>query len=642
MRYVITVLILFIYTAICAANIDSLRNVYNSSVGDDKIEAGLQLCESLLMSEAGEAVKIANEIIIKAKNIDSDQYYFMAKYYLAHGLKSIGNYDSSVSEINDAISYFKISGQEEKVADLYSLKGYALWKKGVYGLSYQNYLKAIEIYEEIGEANIIETLVGLGAVCFTTGQYTESISYYDRALKIADDLGDVKEEARLYNNIASVYYSQESYDRALEFVNMALEMNRKHGNRHRVAVNLNNLGNIYVALKDYKTARKLYTEAYEIEKDLGNKPGMAMKLANIATIYQNETNLQEALDYSQKALTIFESQEMKRGAAFVSNKMGKLYLQLKDFKEAKKFLDKADKYLKDINDPELFVQNSYDYTTYYYEIKDYKTALGYSFNYSAYKDTVFNHDKSRTIAEIEAKYDLIQKENELAVKNEEIKVLATKKRLDMLKYQALIGGLIIFIVTGVFMFFRQKQRAIQDRVIFHKDKEIAKAKTDLVEASLYNSNLEMQKLEADIRHKNAELTNFALHIVQKNELLNELKTQLKTFKPVGDQNPNVNMINDLKIRINQHLNSTSGDAETFQLKVDKTNRDFMDKLVSRYPDLTTNEKRLCSLLRINLSSKEIASLNNTSYKAVEMARYRLRKKLMIDANANLNEFFINF
>lgn len=642
MRYVITVFMLFICVAVNAANIDSLRNVYNNRAGEDKIEAGLVLCESLLLSDAAEAVKLSKELITVAKNIDSDQYYFLAKYHLAHGLKSVGNYDESVSEINDAISYFKISKQYKRVADLYSLKGYALWKKGVYGLSYQNYLKAIEIYEEIGEANTIETLVGLGTVCFNSGQYAESIGYFDRALKIADELGDVKEEARLYNNIASVYYSQENFERSLEFVNMALDINRKNGNKHRVAVNLNNLGNIYVALKDYSKARKLYTEAYEIEKTLGNKPGMAMKLANIATVYQNSSDFDKSLEYCERALEIFESQEIKRGAAFVSNKMGKLYLQQRNFIKAKQFLDKAELYINEINDPELIVQNSYDYTTYYYELKDYKRAVDHSFIYSSYKDTVYNKDKSRTIAEIEAKYELIQKENELVVKSEEIKVLATKKRLDRLKYQALIVGMIIFIVTGLFMFFRQKQRAIQDRVIFQKDKEIAKAKTDLVEASLYNSNLEMQKLEIDIRHKNAELTNFALHIVQKNELLNELKTQLKTFKPVGDQNPNVNMINDLKMRINQHLNSTSGDAETFQLKVDKTNRDFMDKLTTRYPDLTSNEKRLCSLLRINLSSKEIASLNNTSYKAVEMARYRLRKKLMIDANDNLNEFFINF
>ena len=89
--------------------------------------------------------------------------------------------------------------------------------------------------------------------------------------------------------------------------------------------------------------------------------------------------------------------------------------------------------------------------------------------------------------------------------------------------------------------------------------------------------------------------------------------------------------------IRQNL-SLKEDLEEFQQKLDNSYDDFFIRLRNKFPTLTRNEERLCAFLRLNLSSKEIATINNTSLKAAEMSRYRLRKKIGLSYNELLPEY----
>ena len=76
----------------------------------------------------------------------------------------------------------------------------------------------------------------------------------------------------------------------------------------------------------------------------------------------------------------------------------------------------------------------------------------------------------------------------------------------------------------------------------------------------------------------------------------------------------------------------------FNANIESLNDSFFLKLNDKYPKLSKNDKRLCALLRLNLSSKEIASIQNISPNSVDVNRYRLRKKLDIDSETDLSEF----
>lgn len=80
----------------------------------------------------------------------------------------------------------------------------------------------------------------------------------------------------------------------------------------------------------------------------------------------------------------------------------------------------------------------------------------------------------------------------------------------------------------------------------------------------------------------------------------------------------------------------------FQENFDLIHKNFFRNLISTYPNLTPADLRLCALLRLNYSTKEIARIQNLTLRGVEAARYRLRKKIDIQENEDLVSFMINF
>jgi DNA-binding CsgD family transcriptional regulator len=77
------------------------------------------------------------------------------------------------------------------------------------------------------------------------------------------------------------------------------------------------------------------------------------------------------------------------------------------------------------------------------------------------------------------------------------------------------------------------------------------------------------------------------------------------------------------------------------MHIEQIYEDLFKKLKESCPELTPRELSLCAYLRMNISSKEIATLMNISVRGVEIGRYRIRKKLGLDREANLTEFMIN-
>jgi DNA-binding CsgD family transcriptional regulator len=88
--------------------------------------------------------------------------------------------------------------------------------------------------------------------------------------------------------------------------------------------------------------------------------------------------------------------------------------------------------------------------------------------------------------------------------------------------------------------------------------------------------------------------------------------------------------------------SSDADWEHFQVHFDKVHGDFSRKFRAEYPHLSPQDMKLSAYLRMNLSTKEIAHLLNISVRGVEISRYRLRKKLMLERSLNLQEFILNF
>lgn len=153
--------------------------------------------------------------------------------------------------------------------------------------------------------------------------------------------------------------------------------------------------------------------------------------------------------------------------------------------------------------------------------------------------------------------------------------------------------------------------------------------------------LRNEKLEAELGFKDKELASLTMNIIQRGEVLSKIKDNIsQTMNRLEDKEAQ----SDFRklIRLIRSAERTNEDWEQFNTHIHHANETFFLKLKQQHPDLTANELKLCALLRMNLLSKEIAQLMHVTVKAVEVSRYRLRKKLKIDSEVNLYDYLMQY
>lgn len=189
-----------------------------------------------------------------------------------------------------------------------------------------------------------------------------------------------------------------------------------------------------------------------------------------------------------------------------------------------------------------------------------------------------------------------------------------------------------YILTVLFLLFLFRQ------IIINQTRRNERLKREGEEKELIR--LRNEKLQDEISFKSQELANSTMSIIKKNEFLLELKAILKKQKSQLEMRfPDKYYLHLVK-KIDDNI-SSHDDWKTFETNFEKAHEEFIKKLKTAYPKLTPGDLRLCAYLRMNLSSKEIAPLLGISTRGVENHRYRLRKKMDLDVDANLNEIMMN-
>ncbi len=197
---------------------------------------------------------------------------------------------------------------------------------------------------------------------------------------------------------------------------------------------------------------------------------------------------------------------------------------------------------------------------------------------------------------------------------------------------AIVGYIIGFILLlfAMHAFHRGYYRKQRERLLEKNERDM-ELKTLANQKEIIQ--LKNQSLNQEIESRNRELAISTMSMVKKNSILNDLKAELETITDLGKL-PSVIRI------INKNLNNED-DWKFFEKAFNHADKDFFKKVKELHPELTANDLRLCVYLRLNLSSKEIAPLFNISPRSVEIKRYRLRKKIDLPRNTNLNDYFIS-
>lgn len=175
-----------------------------------------------------------------------------------------------------------------------------------------------------------------------------------------------------------------------------------------------------------------------------------------------------------------------------------------------------------------------------------------------------------------------------------------------------------------------------------KTSKITKAQ----EEEINRKQNEVQRLrdaqnESELRHLNNLLAASTMNLVVKNEFMENIKEEIKQVKNNEQGADTKKALTKIVKEIDTTL-KVQEDWKQFEHHFDRVHGDFLNRLTSEFIDLTPGEQKLCAFLRLKMDTKEIANLMGISLRGVEVARYRLRKKLDLSTEQNLSKFILEY
>ncbi|TSD62985.1 transcriptional regulator [Inquilinus sp. KBS0705] len=207
-------------------------------------------------------------------------------------------------------------------------------------------------------------------------------------------------------------------------------------------------------------------------------------------------------------------------------------------------------------------------------------------------------------------------------------------------------AMIIYLIIGFFIYYiirhyyhlklKRHQHEIQEKLRIEQEEFL---RQEAIANQQHIVTIKNEQLQADLASKNRELANSAMNIVYKNELLQKISDEIDNFKDSAGKKLSEEQLKKIHKVISEGM-SDERDWNVFETSFNEAHENFFKKLKHGHPDLVPNDLKLCAYLRMNMSSKEMASLLNISLRGVEIRRYRLRKKLNLEHDKNLVEFLI--
>ncbi|NJL12384.1 MAG: transcriptional regulator [Microscillaceae bacterium] len=220
-------------------------------------------------------------------------------------------------------------------------------------------------------------------------------------------------------------------------------------------------------------------------------------------------------------------------------------------------------------------------------------------------------------------------------------------------YQAWWAYVLYFLMLSGFLFALLKYQALRQRKkqetkrladlqkFEEEQKQLAyQHQLALAESEREITHLRNEKLDTEIKHKNAELANATMNLVQKKEFILKIKKELQELQKntqIGEDSSELKKL----LKVLSEEQKLDEEWNNFSRHFNSVHGDFLTILKKQFPTLNPHDLRLCAYLRMNLSSKEIAPLLGISLRGVEISRYRLRKKLALPTEINLIEYLLN-
>lgn len=434
------------------------------------------------------------------------------------------------------------------------------------------------------------------ANCFTQlGEYPKSSDLCFEALEIYEDIDDKKGVCDALNGIGIIYFQQNNYDKALEYFLESLNLAKEINNIKCISRGLNNVSNIYgIKGNDRKKTYEFLNRAIEINKKSGQKLWLGINYSNLAEDYFKRNELDSSYKYLNKSIKIYEKLENILNLARTYNQMSDYFKKKGNSEKFLYYANMAYNTGKKNNLRGIIFESSKRLQEYFYSVGDLQNAYNYKSIQYNMKDSLEIESSLTRLSQLELLYDLEKKEQLRKLK---------AQRKDFIVI-IIIVSLLAAIVIFVLLLFRYKIK-------------------------VRYSKLKQNKLEDEIEFKNKEMAANVMSLMKKNEMLSDITAKLIDIETNASKEETKVAIRRIALDIENTTQEKI--SEEFEMRFRQVHSVFYEKLIKLYPTLTPNEQRLCAFFKLNMTTKEISSISGQSNRAIEMARFRLRKKLGISA-----------
>lgn len=546
------------------------------------------------------AINYAREAVALSKQNNYEEGLFSAYQNLGIQLKILGQYDSSIYYLKLSINYFK------DPLKLGISKYYA-------GLIYSNlrdfdrareyFSQAQETLQKAGDNPFtIYTISALGVVEARMGNYNRALDYFTDAYSIKKEKGLTADEELA--NIAHVYQIMGNFEKAKEFVLASLVISNNQKDSLGLVEGNINLGYIYQDLSQYDSAAYYLLKAYKISLQKGYSDQLATTLIAESELFIKMGRTDDAI---AKLKNVFELPLHPKSAKryIVNNKLANFFFEQGEYNKAIVYAKQS--------------YNFFIHSSMYEEAQKSAILIATIFEKTRRLDSsnfflrkALIHNDSVNVASNKVMFSDQRVRIETLEKDYEISQLLNQQKLNELERQrikiwalvAVLGALIIIVV------------------IVYQHKVVVK-----------NNELIQLQLRSEIEQNKSDLYKQTLHMVQVNNSMEAIETEIREMLSANHDTKLAKILSSVKTN-----RSLKNEWNNFNKYFGNVHADFFEKLSKLPVELTTHEKRVCSLIKLNLSNREMATLLNIENRSVVMIKYRIKKKLSIPEETDIESY----
>lgn len=453
----------------------------------------------------------------------------------------------------------------------------------------------------------------------TKGYYELSIQSLIQSQKIFNDLNKLNRKGYASQNLGLTYFQsgrlEKGIESNLESIDYFLQMN----NERAASQSYNNVGTYQSILKKYDESKSAHLRSIELAKQTKQHDVLIDNYLNICDIYFDVLTPDSIQLWLNRATTLAYDINDEAYLANIFITQAKFDLLHHNKRNALSNILKAIDYLPAIVDPQQQM-NAYEDVSEIFGILDQPTnALTYWKKAEIIDDSLFTLKRDQQVEELNLIYETEKKDSEITL-------LYKNAQIDSLRKKALWGGLLALSLLSLVYIYNIQQKRKREKVLYEKEQELSLEKS--------------KNLELELELKQKELTAKVLQLASKNEFLGELKSEVNLLQSTVDSE-----VKTISQKISKKIQYDKSDDEMwtqFSKEFSSIHTDFIDNLSTQFGPFSKAEIRLISLLKMNLSTKDIANILRISVNGIKKAKYRLRKKIELPTEKNLQTFIVSY